>query len=126
MTSLPMNIIHNTSCRKTTKNIPNLKPYISSLSNYSSKFNFYIEIYVYGENFLPNGLTRVHFGNIQNIDVKYINSNTIYFELHNFIFPGVYNIVVKNTLHLNAKNVTANSVNGITLESNSVQYTIIH
>jgi hypothetical protein len=126
MTSLPMNIIQDTSCRKTTKNIPNLKPYISSLSNYSSKFNFYIEIYVYGENFLPNGLTRVHFGNIQNIDVKYINSNTIYFELHNFIFPGVYNIVVKNTLHLNAKNVTANSVNGITLESNSVQYTIIH
>ena len=126
MTSLPMNIIQNTSCRKTTKNIPNLKPYISSLSNYSSKFNFYIEIYVYGENFLPNGLTRVHFGNIQNIDVKYINSNTIYFELHNFIFPGVYNIVVKNTLHLNAKNVTANSVNGITLESNAVQYTIIH
>jgi hypothetical protein len=126
MTSLPMNIIQNTSCRKTTKNIPDLKPYISGLSNYSSKFNFYIEIYVYGENFLPNGLTRLHFGNIQNIDVKYINSNTIYFELHNFIFPGVYNIVVKNTLHLNAKNVTANSVNGVTLESNAVQYTIIH
>ena len=126
MTSLPINIIQNTSCRKTKKNVPNLKPYISSLSNYSSQFNFYIQIYVYGENFLQNGLTRVYFGNIQNIDVKYINSNTIYFELHNFIFPGVYDIVVKNSLFLNAKNVTANSVNGITLESNTVQYTIIH
>jgi hypothetical protein len=126
MTSLPINIIQNTSCRKTKKYVPNLKPYINSLSNYSSQFNFYIQIYVYGENFLPNGLTKVYFGNIQNIEVKYINSNTIYFELHNFIFPGVYNIVVKNTLNLSAKNVTANSVNGITLESNAVQYTIIH
>lgn len=125
MTSLPMNIIQNTSCRKTTKNIPNLKPYINSLSKYSSQFNFNIQLYVYGENFLPNGLTALDFGNIQNVNITYINPNILYFELHNFIFPGVYDIVVKNTLHLNAKNVTANSVNGITLESNAVPYTVI-
>jgi len=29
-------------------------------------------------------------------------------------------------LSLNAKNITANSINGITLQSNLVQYTVIH
>ena len=58
--------------------------------------------------------------------IKYINSNTIYFELYNFIFPGIYDIVVKNYLNFNAKNTTANTINGLALQSNAVQYTIIH
>ena len=40
MTSLPINIIQNTSCRKTKKYVPNLKPYINSLSNYSIENEF--------------------------------------------------------------------------------------
>jgi hypothetical protein len=125
MTSLPINIIQNTSCRKTKKGVPNLTPYINSLSKYSSQFNFNIQVYVYGENFLPNGLTTLDFGNIQNVNIKYINPNILYFELYNFIFPGVYNIVVKNRLSFNAQNVTANSINSLTLQSNAVPYTII-
>lgn len=140
MTSLPININQNNSllstyellkygkldlCRKTKKTVPNFKPYINSLSQYSSQFNTYIKIYIYGENFLPNGLSSVDFGNIQNIDFKYINPNTLYFELYNFAFPGVYNIVVKNNLYFNAKNTTANSVNLTPLVSNVVKYTII-
>jgi len=141
MTSLPINIItQNNSllsvyqllkyrkrdmCRKTEKYVPKLNPLISSLSNYSTNFNTYIKIFIYGENFLPNGLTRVDFGNIQNIIPRYINKNTLYLELHNFAFPGVYNIVVKNNLYFNAKNTTANSVNLTPLVSNVVKYTII-
>jgi hypothetical protein len=114
------------TCKKYKRTVPNLKPRINSLSKYSSQFNFSIQVYVYGENFLPNGLTTVDFGNIQNVNIKYINSNTIYFELYNFIFPGIYDIVVKNYLNFNAKNTTANTINGLALQSNTVQYTIIH
>ena len=141
MTSLPINVIKQNNslllmyellkyrrvdrCRKIKKNVPNFKPYISNLSNYSSQFNTFIKVYVYGENFLPNGLTIVDFGNIQNINPQYINSSTLYFELYNFAFPGVYDIVVKNYLYFNAKNTTANSVNLTPLVSNVVKYTII-
>jgi hypothetical protein len=114
------------TCIKSKKIIPNLYPYISSLSQYSSPFNFTIKIYVYGENFLPNGLTSVNFGNIQNINVSYINSNTLYFELNNFIFPGVYSVVAQNNINFNAKNKTANTINGMSLHSNNVEYRITH
>lgn len=119
------NINQNTSCRKPKKYVPNFRPYINSLSQYSSQFNTYIKIYIYGENFLPNGLSSVDFGNIQNIDFKYINSNTLYFELYNFAFPGIYNIIVKNKLNFNARNITAASVNVAPFTSNIIQYTII-
>ena len=114
------------TCRRSKKKIPNLYPYISSLSQYSSPFNFTIKIYVYGENFLPNGLTSVKFGNIQNINVSYINPNTLYFELNNFIFPGVYNVAAQNNINFNAKNTTANTTNGLSLQSNNVEYRITH
>jgi len=114
------------TCKKYKRFVPNLKPRINSLSKYSSQFNFSIQVYVYGENFLPNGLTTVDFGNIQNVNIKYINSNTIYFELYNFIFPGIYDILVKNYLNFNAKNTTANTINSMALQSNTIQYTIIH
>jgi len=114
------------SCKKYKKIVPNLKPYISTLSQYSSPYNSYIKVYISGENFLPNGLTTLDFGNIQNIHVKYINSNSIYFEIYNLLFPGVYNILVKNTWNLNAKNTTANIINGFSIKSNVVQYTITH
>ena len=113
------------ACKKPKKNVPKLNPLISSLSNYSTNFNTYIKIFIYGENFLPNGLSRVDFGNIQNIIPRYINKNALYLELYNFAFPGVYNIVVKNNLYFNAKNTTAASINLTPFESNVVQYTII-
>lgn len=41
----------NIICSRYKRIIPDLKPFISSLSNYSAKFNSYIKIYVYGEKF---------------------------------------------------------------------------
>jgi hypothetical protein len=113
------------TCRKPKNYVQNLNPYITGLSNYSSLFNTSIKVYVYGEHFLPNGLTSIDFGNIKNIKVTYINANTIYFELYNFAFPGVYNIIVKNNLHFSARNITATSVNIPPFTSNIIQYTII-
>lgn len=117
--------MENRSCIRYKKTAPNLDPYINYLSQYSSPFNNAVRVYIYGKNFLPNGLTKVDFGNIQNINIKFINPNIIYFELYNFLFPGTYNIIVKNVLFINAKNTTANSINGLVLKSNIVQYTIL-
>jgi hypothetical protein len=133
MTSIPTQLnvlsrydIIRDTCRKTKKQAPNLTPYINSLSQYSSQLNTYIQIYVYGENFLPNGQTSVNFGNIQNISINFLNSNSFYFELQNFAFPGVYDIVVNNTINFNAKNITANTFSKVVLDSNIVQYTITY
>lgn len=112
------------NCRKYKQNIPTLKPYINSLSKNSAPFNSYIQIYVYGENFFPNGLTSVDFGNIKNISINYLGSNSFYFELQNIAFPGVYNIVVNNSLNLPTRNTIANTNNFIGLQSNAVQFTI--
>jgi hypothetical protein len=114
----------DTTCRRYKRINPNLSPHINSLSKYSAPFNSYIQIYVYGENFFPNGLTKVDFGNIKNISINYLGSNSFYFELQNLAFPGVYDIVVKNSLHLAVRNTTANSVNGLSSQSNAVQFTI--
>jgi hypothetical protein len=117
------NIINR--CEKYRKNIPDLKPYISNLSSYSSPFNNNsIKIYIYGNNFLAKGFTMVDFGNIKNIPVQYINSNTLYLELYNFLFPGVYDVVVKNTLPIYAKNTTAASIGDVYLQSNIINYTV--
>jgi hypothetical protein len=116
-------LTHDT-CRKSKKVIPNLQPYIHGLSQYSSPMNTYAQIYIYGQNFFPFGQSTVSFGNIQNIPMNFLNSNAGYFELENFAFPGIYNIVVNNNLNLNAKNVTANINNGISLQSNIVHYKI--
>jgi hypothetical protein len=113
------------SCLKYKKNFPNLKPYVIALSSNSSPFNVIgIKIYIYGNNFLPNGFTMVDFGNIKNINVQYINSNTLYLELYNFLFPGVYDVVVKNTLPIYAKNTTAASIGDVYLQSNIINYTV--
>jgi len=112
------------TCRKSKKVIPNLKPYINNLSQNSSLFNSYAQIYVYGENFFPYGQTTVNFGSIKNIPIQFLNSNSFFFELQNFAFPGVYNIVVNNNINMPALNTTANSVGVVSLQSNILKYTI--
>jgi hypothetical protein len=112
------------TCRKSKKVIPNLKPYINNLSQNSSLFNSYAQIYVYGENFFPYGQTTVNFGSIKNIPIQFLNSNSFFFELQNFAFPGVYDIVVNNNINMPALNTTANSVGVVSLQSNILKYTI--
>jgi hypothetical protein len=114
----------NITCSRYTRVVPNLTPIISSLSNYSAKFNSYIQIYVYGEKFFPNGATTVTFGNIENITVNYLNHNSFYFEVPFTSLPGVYNITVKNNLNFVGRNVTSNTNNGLSFTSNSVEFTI--
>jgi hypothetical protein len=112
------------NCVKYRRIVPNIEPSIYSLSSYSAKFNTYIQIYVYGENFLPNGISSVDFGSIKNIPISYINHGSFYFEVPFVSFPGVYNVVVKNNINLIGRSVTANSSGRLSLESNIVEFTI--
>jgi len=120
------NIIYNTrrdTCRKYKKAKPNLTPNIYSVSLDIEIIGIYPSIYIYGENFLPGGVTTVYFGNT-NVSITYYNSNTISFILPVITVPGVYNIVVKNNITLKAINVTGVS-NVITTVSNAAPFRII-
>jgi hypothetical protein len=93
-------------CIKYRKNIKtDLTPKIYYLSRDTLPIRSYAIVYIYGENFFPNGATSIEFGNM-NVTSNYISSNTIFFEVPFKVFPGVYNIVVKNKVNLSAINVT--------------------
>ena len=113
-------IIRN-RCIKFRKGIPDIKPVIYSLSSNTSSFGTYKKVYVTGNNFFPNDVSRVIFGN-QEVDVNYINLNEIYFEVPT-LFPGVYNVAVKNNYILKAINVTG-VTNPLLNVSNSISFTI--
>jgi len=113
-------------CLKYKKNNSlGINPYISSLSSYSSDYDEGIEIYIYGDNFLPNSLSRVNFGNKRNIPVVFLNSNTLFLKINNLLLPGVYNISVTNSVKFSARNTTANSLGNLILNSNAVPYTLL-
>ena len=126
--SIYMNINTNIivpRCLKYKPNTLGINPYISSLSNDSSAYDEGFAIYIYGDNFLPNGLSRVNFGDKRNIPVVFLNSNTLYFKINNFLLPGVYNISVTNNVKFSARNTTANSLGNLILNSNAVPYTLV-
>ena len=113
-------IIRN-SCVRFRKGIPDIKPVIYSLSTNTNSFGTYQKVYVTGNNFFPNGVSRIVFGN-QDVDVNYITINEIYFEVPT-LFPGVYNVAVKNNYILKAINVTGVSSPLLNV-SNSFPFTI--
>jgi hypothetical protein len=115
--------VQNDTCIKYKKVKPNFTPKIYSLSTNSAVIGTYPRIYIYGDKFLPNGITKVEFGNT-NISITYLNSSTISFVIPEVTIPGLYNIVVKNNISLSARTVTGVS-NGITSISNIVEFRII-
>lgn len=114
----------NTTCNKYTPIVPNLTPFISGLSSYSTQLNNYVLIYVYGGNFFSNGATTITFGNTKNIAINFLSQSSFFFELPVVSFPGVYNITVKNNIFLNGTTVVSNTGNGLTLVSNSIKFSI--
>jgi hypothetical protein len=108
-------------CIRFRKGIPDIKPVIYSLSSNTSSFGTYLTVYVTGNNFFPNGVSRILFGN-QEVNVNYITINEIYFEVP-ISFPGVYNVAVKNNYILKAINVTGMSSPLLNV-SNSIPFTI--
>jgi hypothetical protein len=109
------------ACIRYRKNIkPDLKPKINYLSIDTLPVRSYAIVYIYGENFFPNGATTIEFGNV-NVNSNFISSNTIFFEVPFIVFPGIYNIIVKNNISLKAINVTGIS-NSVISISNKVPF----
>jgi hypothetical protein len=110
-------------CRKFKKNIKlDATPVINSLSLYKSAFHKPATVYIYGENFLPNGNTSMEFGNIPT-PINYISSTILSFDVPFVEFPGTYYIVINNYISLKALNVTGISKT-IVLESNSEPFLV--
>ena len=109
------------SCIRFRKGIPDIKPVIYSLSPITSSFGKFQTVYVNGNNFFPNGVSRIIFGN-KEVDVNYISINEIYFDVPNY-FPGVYNVAVKNNYVLKAIYLTGVSSPLLNV-SNIIPFTI--
>jgi hypothetical protein len=114
----------NTTCNKYKRVIPDLTPFISGLSSYSTKLNTYTLVYVYGGNFFSNGATTVNFGNIKNIAINFLSQSSFFFELPVSSVAGNYNITVENNIFLNGTTVVSNTGHGLSLVSNTVVFTI--
>lgn len=99
-------------------------PKLNELSVDTILYNNYAKVYVYGENFMPNGNTTIQIGD-QNIKVTYYNSNLISFEVPSKLFPGEYDISVKNNVMLKAINVTGIS-NSLVKSSNKMTFRVIN
>lgn len=110
-------------CNKFNKNIKlNATPKINSLSINKSVFQQPLKVYIYGENFLPNGASSLEFGNLPT-PINYISSSVISFDVPFVEFPGSYSIIVNNYIDLKALNVTGISKTVI-LASNSVPFLV--
>jgi hypothetical protein len=130
MTSIPSQFesfdsfynIKTDTCLKYKKAEIDFVPKINQLSEDSVLYDKYAKIYVYGENFLPNGISTVQIGD-QNLKVIYYNSNVISFDLSSTIYPGIYDIYVKNNVSFKAINVTGRS-NGSVKTSNKLTFVV--
>ena len=119
--SLP--IPSSVKCNKYKKNVKlDATPIITGLSIYNSVFHTPATVYIYGENFLPNGNSSMDFGNLP-VAINYISSTVLSFDVPFVEFPGSYSITIKNYISLKALNITGISKT-IILVSNSVPFLI--
>lgn len=104
------------NCKNIKKFLPNISPQIYSLSAYSSNAGVYTIITIYGVNFSifgPTGYSLVNFGSYLNINIIFLGSNSISFEVPINALPGTYNLYVTNNIYPTS------------LNSNSISYNVI-
>lgn len=112
------------TCRRIKGFLPSFKPVIYSLSITTSQIgNYKQEVYIFGENFLPNNTTYVTFGD-QNLPISYLSSFNISFTVPSNNFPGNYNVVVVNIYNTNFSPPINSSYAGNLNLSNSITYTL--
>ena len=70
MNKLPA--LHTSACRKYKGFYPNITPVIYSLSQDTSPEGDYALIYITGNNYLLDGMTRVNFGSYTNLPVTFL------------------------------------------------------
>jgi hypothetical protein len=113
MNKLPA--LHNHACRKYKGFYPNITPVIYNLSQYTSPQGDYALVYITGNNYLLDGMTRVNFGSYI-LPVTFFNSVTLSFIVPADAPAGVYSVRVTT--------VDNTQVVPSTMYSNGVNYTI--
>lgn len=92
-------------CRAYKQQLPNVIPYISGLSVYTSIAGNYTIVYVDGNNFSsqgPLGFSTVTFGDINNIPVTYLSPYNIAFVVPVTLPAGTYSVKVINNNYPNS------------------------
>ena len=107
--------LHNHACRTYKGFYPNITPIIYNLSQETSSQGDYALVYITGNNFLLDGMTRVNFGTYT-LPVTFFSSVTLSFIVPTDAPAGVYSVRVTT--------VDNTQVVPTTMYSNGIDYTI--
>ena len=114
MNKLPA--LHNPACRKYKGFYPNITPVIYNLSQNTSPQGIYAPVYISGNNYLLDGMTKVDFGTYTNLPVTFFSSISLSFLVPIDAPAGLYSVKVTT--------VDNTQVVPSTMYSNGVNYTI--
>jgi hypothetical protein len=89
-------ITFNSNCIKYQKQLPSFTPVIYSLSTTFSSSGNYSFVNIIGENFYPNGVTKINFGSFKNISFTYYSSFNISFLVPLNASAGIYHVIAVN------------------------------
>jgi len=108
--------LQNHACRTYKGFYPNITPIIYNLSQDTSPQGDYALVYITGNNFLLDGMTRVNFGSYTSLPVTFFSSVTLSFIVPAGAPVGVYSVRVTT--------VDNTQVVPSTMYSNGVDYTL--
>ena len=112
-------------CRKFVGFYPSFTPVLNSLSVSSSASGSFVEVYVTGQNFLPQENTYIRFGSFGYIQPVFYSSFNLSFVVPLNATPGVYNVQVVN-IYNNNFSPSVNMSYGSNLNfSNVIQYVVV-
>jgi hypothetical protein len=111
-------------CRKYKGFYPPFKPILNNLSVTSSVAGSYNNVYIEGNNFLPNGTTFIKFGNYGYLPTIYYSSFNLSFIVPLDAMPGNYSVSVVNLYNGNFNPQINQTYPGALNFSNSITYII--
>ena len=95
-----MSLKANPSCKRYRGYYPNTAPIITGLSDYSFVAGTYHVVYIYGNNFYPNDVTKLDIiapnKTYDNYPFVYFNNKCLSFSIPADVFQGFYDIQIKN------------------------------
>ena len=112
------------TCRLYNPVLPSFSPSIINMSVTSSIAGQYSLVYINGNNFFPNTVTYVNFGQYTNIPITFYSSFNISFVVPLNAAAGNYNVIVVNTYTGQFSPCVNNSYPGNLNYSNSLNYTL--
>lgn len=111
-------------CRKYKGFYPPFKPVLNNLSITSSFVGVYTEVFVNGNNFLPNGTTFIKFGNYGYLPAIYYSSFNLSFIVPSDAIPGNYPVSVVNLYNGNFSPPVNQTYPGVLNFSDPITYTL--